>query len=67
MRCSRETYICASTDPEDGLLIFTAECNGGPPGDCGFYVDLTKEPWAFGITQEDVEVLHLQHVDKATG
>jgi hypothetical protein len=62
VRCANETYISASTSYE-GEVNFTAECNAGALGDCGWFVDLTQEPWSGGVTQEDVDVLHMQHVD----
>lgn len=60
MPCAGETYLSWNA-VESGGFEWAAECNGGPGGDCGWYVDLLPE-WGQGVTAADVQALDSRHM-----
>jgi hypothetical protein len=58
-KCAGETYVSAGRD-EDGALLFLAECNGGPLGDCGWEVNLDAH-WGGGFTDAEFQQICAEH------
>jgi hypothetical protein len=64
--CAGETYVSAGTEGDEREFYFTAECNGGNRGDCGWSVNL--DSWEIDgefacLTDYSFPILHQKHLD----
>lgn len=58
--CNIDTYIAADASESDGFQ-FSAMCNGGPLGECGWFYDLRDSS---GVDHEEwlrLDELHRRH------